>query len=158
MTVTNPTIASTGTKTFSSSSSTTLTLYGVQSENIQKTSGFIELPLPLQDSDSKIVMDLLGSSRNINIRGIVSEDDVGVNNLYKYASDIVGLTGLITGNQKVATTNPTGYTYNSEVLNYGNSGTTTIKVLVMDASVERAYGNPTSFSYSINLLEFDGSV
>ena len=132
MTITNPTLAGDGTKTFASSSGVTLTLYGVQSELIRKSSGFIDLPMPVSDSNKKLLFDLMGASREISIEGVVTVSDVA--NLYNYAQDIAGLgaNSLIFGAQG-SNSSRTGYVYTSEILNRGNAGTTTIICYVSDA-------------------------
>ena len=157
MTVANPLLVNNGTKTFASSSSGTLTLYGVQNEEISKNSNLIEFPIPTQDSNKRLVMDLMGSSRNVNITGRVSTNDVS--DLYKYVEDLVGLgtNTLVNGNQ-VGDGAIAGYSYTSEVLNYGRASTqTTFAVYIMDVSVTRDKGDPESFSYSLNLVECDGA-
>jgi len=149
--MTNPTIVSGYGKTFSSSGTATLTLYGVQSEDIRKSSGLIDLPMPTMDSNGKIVMDLMGASREITIEGIVTISDVGSGNLYKYAKDLVGLgnTSLITGTQ-----GSTGlYTYTPESLNRGSSGIT-ISIVVSEVSVKSDAGNPNAMHYSITMIEY----
>lgn len=158
MTVTNPTLSNDGSKVFSSSGSSTLTLYGVQSESISKNSNMIEFPIPTQDSNKRLLMDLLGASRSVSISGVVSESDIGSGNLYKYVDDLVGLGAntLVNGDQK-GDGSVAGYTYTSEVMNYGRGVNSTFSVYVMDVSATRVKGETISFAYQINLIEADGA-
>jgi len=123
MSATNPTIVAGSSKTFRSSNSNTLTLYNVVSEEIRKSSGVIEMPMPLSDSDEKFVFDLMGASREISIKGTVTAEDVGGRaNLWKYAHDLVGLADgnggtLVDGDQGNATTGR--YIYTIETLSRG---------------------------------------
>ena len=161
MTITNPTLAGGGTKTFASSSSAILTLYGVQRETISKDSSLINFPMPLNDSDAKIVFDLMGVSRTIKIEGTVTVDDVA--SLYNYAQDLAGLTNnsLIFGNQGNTATGydgKAGYAYTPEILNRGNAGTTTIIVYVESVNIVSEKANPNSFTYDISLIEAKGST
>ena len=157
MTITDPTLAGDGTKTFASSTSATLTLHGVQTEIIRKTGNFLDLPKPLNDSDKKLLMDLMGAGREITIDGEVTVGNVAL--LYNYAQDIVGLgaNSLIFGKQGTNSSRK-GYVYTPEVLNRGNTGAVvTINVYVSDTSVISDKGNPNSFKYSITLLECSGT-
>ena len=152
MTVTNPLITATNGNNFLSSSSKILTLYNSNLENIGKTAGAIDMPMPTMDSDDKIVMDLMGASRTITVEGNVSVSDVGAGNLYKYARDIAGIASdgsgtLINGGQGA-----TIYTYTSEVLSRGGSNST-INVCITESSVKADKGNPNSLSYSITMVE-----
>ena len=123
MTITNPTITAGANKVFRSSTTNVLTLYNVKSEEIKKTSGVIEMPMPMSDSNEKFVMDLMGASREITVKGTVSAEDVGgLANLWKYAHDLVGLADvnggtLIDGNQGALATG--NYNYSSETLSRG---------------------------------------
>jgi len=152
MTVTNPTIASTNGNNFLSSSSKTLTLYNTTLENISKTAGVIDMPMPTSDSDDKIVMDLMGASRTISIEGTASIEDVGAGNLYKYARDITGIASDGSGTLIDGEQGTTVYTYTPEVLNRGGSDTT-INVCITEASVKADKGNPNELSYSITMIE-----
>ena len=143
------TISSVG-GTFESSGSVVLTLYDVQSEDISKSSGLIEFPMPTMDSNGKIVMDLMGASREISIEGIVTTGDVP--EIYKYARDIVGLQGtggsnntLISGAQGSAYGQ---FTYKSYTVS------NTIFVVVSEASISSEKGNPESRKYNITMLEY----
>ena len=143
------TISSVG-GTFESSGSVVLTLYDVQSEDISKSSGLIEFPMPTMDSNGKIVMDLMGASREISIEGIVTTGDVP--EIYKYARDIVGLQGdsgsnntLISGAQGSAYGQ---FTYKSYTVS------NTIFVVVSEANISSEKGNPESRKYNITMLEY----
>ncbi len=143
------TISSVG-GTFESSGSVVLTLYDVQSEDISKSSGLIEFPMPTMDSDGKIVMDLMGASREISIEGIVTTGDVP--EIYKYARDLVGLQGT-TGSNNTLISGAQGsaygqFTYKSYIVS------DTISVVVSEASVSSEKGNPESRKYNITMLEY----
>lgn len=153
MTETSPTITASAGNNFLSSGSKTLTLYHVTLENISKSAGLIDLPMPTMDSNGKIVMDLMGASRTITVEGVVEESDVGTGNLYKYARDIAGLAEsgyntLINGMQST-----TPYLYTPESLNRGSSGKT-IKVVVSEASVKSERADPNSMGYHITMIEY----
>ncbi len=150
--MTNPTIVATSGNNFLYSGSKTLTLFDVSLENIGKTAGAIDMPMPTMDSDDKIVMDLMGASRTITVEGNVSIGDVGAGNLYKYARDIAGLASsgyntLINGAQ-----GDTTYTYTPESLNRGSSGAT-ITVCITETSIKSNGGDANSLSYSITMIE-----
>lgn len=151
--MTNPTITASSGNNFYSSGTKTLTLYHVSLENISKTAGAIDMPMPTMDSDDKIVMDLMGASRTVTVEGNVTAEDVGAGNLFKYARDIVGLASsgyntLINGSQS-----STPYTYAPESLNRGGSGAD-FTVCVTESSVKSDSGNPNELSYSITMIEY----
>lgn len=168
--ITNPTLTA-GISTFfrgNGSPSATLTLYGVQSEVIRKSSNMIDMPLPVSDSNAKLLFDLLGANREITIEGKVTSADVTL--LYNYANDLAGLMTITSGNpswnpgtlvygsQGNTGNAQIGYTYTSEILNRGNAGTViTMKVYVMDVQITGEAGNPNSFNYTITLQECSGS-
>ena len=168
--MTDPTLAGGTSKQFVSSGTKTFTLYGVQTEIIRKTGNFIDLPKPLNDSNAKLMMDLLGASREITIDRVVTSGDAtaGSFELYEYAQDLVGLgvtdggspanlywNALIFGTQG-SNGGQAGYTYTSEILNRGTSGVT-MRVYVSNANVISDKGNPNSFKYSVTLLECSGT-
>jgi len=155
MTTNRPFITAGASKVFQSSSSNVLTFYDVQSEDISKNAGLMDMPMPTQDSDGKIVMDLMGTGREILITGIVGTADVGTGKLYLYAADIAGLGvhTLVNGQQGTAIYGQ--YVYTPETLNRGNTGAQiTINVVVSDASIKSVKGDPESMEYSVTLLEF----
>jgi len=156
MTLTNPTLAGGASKTFTSSTSSTLTLYNVQEELIHKTSNLFDFPMPTLDSNKKILMDLMGCTRTISIKGIVTKDDVS--DIYKFADDIAGLgtNALIFGTQG-SNGGQIGYVYTPEILNRGRGSNTTITVYVLDAEVKAIKADPNSFEYSIELMECDST-
>ncbi len=136
--------------TFESSGSNILTLYDVQSEDIRKSSGLIEFPMPTMDSNAKIIMDLMGANREITIEGIVTVNDVV--EIYKYARDITGLQGttgtfntLISGEQGGAYGQ---YSYSSYAVS------NMIFVVVSEASIKAVKGDPNSRTYSLTMLEY----
>jgi hypothetical protein len=136
--------------TFESSGSAILTLYNVQTEDIRKNSGLIEFPMPTMDSNGKIVMDLMGASREITIEGIVTSNDVS--QLDKYARDIAGLQGTA-GTYNTLISGAQGgtygkFTYASQVLSAN------ISVVVSEASIKNEKGNPNSKQYSITMMEY----
>lgn len=154
MTLTDPTIAGGISKTFTSSTSSTLTLFNVQKELVHKTSGLFDFPMPTLDSNKKILMDLMGCTRTISIEGIVTKDDVA--DIYKYADDITGLgtDALIFGSQG-SNSGQAGYTYTPELLNRGRGTNITITVYILDAEARAVKGDPNSFEYSLELMECD---
>jgi len=155
MTTNEPFITAGASKVFQSSSSNVLTFYDIQDEEIAKNAGLIDMPMPTLDSNGKIVMDLMGTGREIVISGIVGTADVGTGCLYKYAADIVGIGPHTLINGQQGTTIYGQYVYTPETLNRGNTGTqVTINVVVGDASIKGVKGNPESMEYSITLMEF----
>jgi len=159
MTVTNPTLEGGSGKTFASSGTSTLTLYGVRSETVSKASNLIEFPIPTQDSDQRIIMDLMGASRNITIEGVVTASDVS--DLYKYADDLVGLgtDTLINGAQGTNGYNSGGgYNYLSELYNRNRGVNSGIVVYILDVSVDGEAGNTQGLRYSISMIECNGST
>jgi len=141
-----------GGKNFLSSGNYVLQLYGVQSEEIKKTAGVIEMPMPMSDSTDKLVFDLMGTGREITIEGLASNSEVDLQN---YAKDLIGAGNdtLITGEQG----NPANgtYTYSSESLNRSNTGTeVTINVVITDVSAKIEAGHPNQLSYSITMVEY----
>lgn len=161
MTVTNPYIVG-GTVVFTDSGTATLTFYGVQSETINKTSGFIDLPMPVSDSNSKIMMDLMGTTRTIQIDGVATSSQV--TNLYNYVNDLVGLRNsptaarntLIFGEQG-SNGGQAGWKYYPESLNRGRVTDIYITVYVTDVSVTSEAGNPNSIKYSVTMMECDAT-
>lgn len=162
MTVTNPLLTAGGSILFSSSGTNVLTLYGVQEEGTKKSSGLVEFPMPATDSDKKIAMDLLGASRTIHLSGIVTSQDV--TSLYDYTNDLVGLKNtptngystLISGTQG-NNGGRKGYAYTGWTLNAGRLSTVTISVYVTEVSVNATKGDPSSFTYTIDLMECSGT-
>jgi len=134
--------------TFESSGTTVLTLYDVQSEEVRKSSGIIEFPMPTMDSNGKIIMDLMGASREITVEGIVTTSDVP--EIYKFARDLVGLQDgsnntLVSGAQGSAYGQ---FTYQSYTVS------SAIFVVVSEASVSSERGNPEMRKYNLTLLEY----
>ncbi len=143
------TISSVG-GTFESSGSEVLTLYDIQSEDVNKTSGLIPFPMPTMDSNGQIVMDLMGATREITIEGIVTTSDVP--KIYEYARDIVGLQGTAgTNNTLISGAQGSAYgqfTYQSYTVSNA------ISVVVSEASISSEKGNPESKKYSITMIEY----
>jgi hypothetical protein len=119
--------------------------------------------MPVSDSNKKIAMDLMGTSRTITIDGIASVGG-GPTNLYNYINDIVGLLNsptasratLISGTQG-SNGGQVGWKYYPESLNRGRVSDIYITVYVTDASVTSEAGNPNSVRYTISLMEVDSS-
>ncbi len=138
--------------TFESSGSAVLTLHNVQSESVSKTSGLIEFPMPTLDSNGKIVMDLMGASREITVEGRVTSSDV--TEIYKFARDIVGLQSVVSeGTYNTLISGAQGgafgqFTYKSYTVSNA------IFVVVSDASVTAEKGDTESRQYSITMLEY----
>lgn len=161
MVVTVPTLTAGASIVFSSSSTNILTLYGIQSEVISKDAGFIEMPMPTKDSKDKIMMDLMGASRQVKIEGKVTQEDT---NLDDYINDLVGLkdsptngfTSLINGRQG-NNGGQKGYIYKPWMINIARITDITITVYVTDVTVTAEAGNPRSVIYSISLMECSGT-
>jgi len=161
MTVTNPYLTG-GTIVFSETASATLTFYGVQTETITKTSGLIDMPMPVSDSDKKLAFDLMGTSRTITIEGVTTSSDV--TNLYNYINDLVGLEDsptadrntLLSGEQG-SNGGEVGWKYYPESLNRGRTTNLYINVYVTDVSVTSEAGNPNAIKYTVNMMECDGT-
>lgn len=152
----NPTLTKSGV-TFNTSGGTTLTLYNASSESGAKDANLIPLPLPLQDSDQTILMDLLGVTRTFTVNGKYTTGDDG-GNVYLFARD---LDLLINGNQGGGS--QAGWTYTSVVLNLEADGTlvtspVTKRVYVERVSYDTEAGNPNILSYSISLIEANSST
>jgi len=145
--MTASTITAVAGNNFYSSGSKILTLYNVQGEDIRKSAGVIDMPMPTLDSNGKIIMDLMGASREISIDGIITVSDVGSGNLFKYAQDIVGLSGtynsLINGSQG---TNQYSF--------YSQATSSSINVCIIESSAKYEKGNPNSLTYSITMMEY----
>lgn len=151
-----------GSVIFSDTGTNTLKFYGVQSEMISKTSGFIDLPMPIADSDKKIMMDLMGTSRTITIEGIASSSQV--TNLYNYINDLVGLKNYPTASRNTllfgeqgSNGGQVGWKYYPESLNRGRATDIFITVYVTDVSVTSEAGNPNSIRYTVSMMECDGT-
>lgn len=154
MTLTTPSITAGASKTFISSGTNVLTLFNVSSEETRKTTGVIEMPMPMSHSSEKFVYDLMGASREVTMKGKVTTADVGTTagrtNLWKHAQDLI--FGLIDANQGDATTGQ--YLYAHDALSKGSPVDVTVYVLVSEVTIEATKGNPDSFDYSINMTEF----
>jgi len=159
----NPTLTR-GSGNFLSSGTTVLTLYNVQTEAIDKSSGLMRVPLPVlpnADSNNAIMADLLGNSRDIQIEGRFTTQDVA--DAYKFVRDIVSIGGINaqtliygqgnTGGGKV------GYTYTPVVNNFSSTGQLTgtlqetMTVYVSKAHVTFTAGEPNTVNYTIVLYE-----
>lgn len=152
----NPYLTAGSGTSFTSSSNNRLTFYNVQNESIRKNSGLTELPMPIADSDDKILTDLMGASREIVVEGEVTTDDVS--DLRKYARDLVGIKAtsdtLIYGNQGNTGNSQVGYFYASEMLNRGlTTSFELIRVYVTEATVYSDKGNPNALRYSVTMME-----
>ena len=160
--MTNTTLTGGASTVMSSSGTNVLTLYGIQTETISKSSGLIDFPMPMNDSNSKIMMDLMGTSRTISIDGIVTVDDV--THLYDYVNDLVGLKdsptvgkSVLLWGQQGSNGGQAGWTYAPESINRGRGSPVTIQVYVTDVSITSDAGNPNSIKYQITLMECDGT-
>jgi len=141
----NPTLVR-GSGNFTTSSSTTLTLFNTQTEGFSKSANLINIPLPLSNSSGVIVFDLLGVTREVRVKGTVTISD----------SDPIGqftndLDSLLTGNQGNTGSSKVGYTFNPTSI----SGSFT--VYVNDVTWDFTAGDPNTIEYSLTLFEADGS-
>lgn len=146
--MTASTISSVGNYNFASSGTKILTLYNIQSESIRKSAGVIDMPMPTMDSNGKIVMDLMGTSREINIDGIVTTANVG--RLNRYAQDIVGLNGTSSGYETLIN----GGQGTNQYAYFSITTSNTILVCVTEANVKYEKGNPNSMAYAITMMEY----
>ena len=137
-------------RTWASSGSCCLVLYNANREEIKKDAGFMEFPMPTMDSNCKIILDLMGATREIEVSGIVTSSDVSC--LCKFAQDIVGNgNSLIDGAQGATTTK---YCYFSDIMNRGTGGLSNyivVRIRNASASIEKA--DVSKLSYTISMLE-----
>lgn len=143
--MTNPTLSRLS-GSFSSSASTTLTLYNGD-ESSRKDAGIINIPIPLTDASNSIAFDLLGVTRTITIKGTFV---AGASPL-TLANFCADLDSLIQGNQGNTGSNQSGYTYSSPTL--GSS----LRVYVQDSNWNIEPGNTQEIGYSITLLQTTSS-
>lgn len=144
----DPTIVKGGTPNFVTSSSTTLTFYNTQSESFRKSANLITFNLPASDSDNAIAFDLLGTTRQVTIRGtfVVSGGNLSINN---FTSD---LNSLIKGNQGNTGGSQTGYNYSA------SSISETMRVYVNDVNWDFKAGEPSSLEYTVVLVQISGAA
>lgn len=119
---------------------TGLTTMGkIKSESWTKDAGLFQMPMPASNSDSQILLDIFGTSLNLNIKGTFIN---GMSS--KTCSQFIGeLYALVDGAQ-------TAKTYESEM--YGTS----IIGLVTSVTWDTEAGNPNTVEYTITLTQ--GSV
>jgi len=137
---------------FKTSGSRTLTLFNIENENFAKSANFININLPLGDSEDTIIFNLLGTTRNIRLRGVVTSSDATVGDF------VFDLNNLITGQQgDTGADDQVGYIYTPQSISGATGGTGTvapeIRVFVNDVSWDFDAGNPGSIKYSITLFE-----
>jgi len=176
----DPTLTSGG-KTFLTSSTAVLTLYNVQTEATKKSAGLIRVSMPVlsgantpvstnADSNSAIMADLLGNSRDFHLEGRFTTQDIS--HAYKFVRDLasIGATDpqtLIYGQGDTQVTpNPlspkVGYTYTPVALNLSSTGLitgtaqSTTTVYVNDVNVTLTAGEPNTVNYSLTLYEGSG--
>lgn len=151
-----------GATNFLSSSSTTLTLYNVQSEVIKKSNSLIRMPFPFADSKDSIMADLLGASRDFIVEGRFTTQDVS--DVYRFVRDLasiktVNAATLINGDQSDTGGSQVGYVYTPVVNNISSTGSLTgtlqetLTVYVNDVSVTFEPGSPNDVRYSLTLYE-----
>jgi len=139
----NPTLTK-GSGTFSTSGTAILTLYNTQTENVRKSANIIPYPLPGTDSSSAIAFDLLGVTREINIRGKFASTD---GTLTTFITDLLS---LIAGTQGNTGGGQVGYVYTG----VGILGTP--RVYVNDVTIDYHAGAEI-LEYTIRLLEVSTS-
>lgn len=150
-----------GATNFLSSSSTTLTLYNITSENVKKTNSLIRAPFPFTDSSDAIMADLLGASRDFIVEGNCSTGDVP--DLWRYVRDLVSIkktnaATLINGDQSDTGGGQIGYVYTPVVSNMSatgflGTGVETATVYVNDVSVTYEDGDVNKVRFSLTLFE-----
>jgi len=169
----NPTLTATG-KTFWSSSSSILTLYNCDTEVIQKDAGLIFASMPIltgtttgeeptnYDSNYSIAGDLLGNTRNIQLQGRFTTNEISA--VYKFVRDLVSIGSvnaatLLYAQGDARGAGKPGYTYTPACSNLSSTGALTgtlqetINVYVKTASVTFKAGEPNFVDYSISLGE-----
>lgn len=135
---------------FKTSASTTLTLYGTQSDDGDINSNFVPTPLPGTSSSDTIVTDLLGTNGNFNLSGIfVEESSPGTVTASNFIMD---LRALCFGKQGNTGGSQVGYTFTPT---YHSS--TTYRVYVNSIAYQTAAGSPTRVAYTISLMHASGS-
>ena len=110
-------------------------LGNIQNETQTKDSNLINFPLPASDSSAAILLDLLGTTRTINIDGIKSGSAATLNTF------ITTIEALIAGTQ-------TGVTYVSSLSTFSSK-----KVFVNSFTWSYVKGDPSKISYSLQLTE-----
>lgn len=105
----------------------------VKKESVNKSGNLFFMPLPKQDSNKAITIDLFGVQRTITI----SAEFIGEPSTIK--SKILQLDALHNGKQ-------TGLTYNGETI-------TNKKVYIQDLTWDYDEGEPTRIKYILTLIE-----
>ncbi len=107
----------------------------VQNEGQRKNAGLFTQPIPTSDSDSTILLDLFGTTKNMTIEGIKSGTASGLNTF------ITAIEGIANGSQ-------TGSTFVSSLSTYANK-----TVFVKDFGWNYAAGDPSKITYTLELQE-----
>lgn len=114
----------------------------VQSEEVTKDAQLFQMPMPMQDSNKAIVMDLFGAAKTITIKGTYTSDIIQhlvifVNQLHSYCN----------GKQN-AILYQSGFYYdiNGSVITYP-------KVFVTSVAWNYESGSPNTLSYTIVMQE-----
>jgi hypothetical protein len=111
------------------------TLGTVNKESHTKDAQLFQMPMPVSDSSSAIVIDLFGVSNTIELGGVY----VGTNSS-DVQSFVAALEALCNGNQS-------GQTFTSE------KRSATYKVYVSSVNWDAEEGAPLVINYTINMIE-----
>ena len=134
----NPTITKSN-GSFQTSGTSELTFYDAQTESFRKNAGLINIPLPATDSSGAVIFDLLGTTREITVRGKFVPTGGNVT-IGKFTRDI---NSLIQGSQ-----GDLSYSFSAVSI----SGA--ISVYVQDANWDYSTGEgPNIVDYSVSLIE-----
>lgn len=109
-------------------------LGNVQNESQTKDSGLFQMPYPRKDSDAKVLMDIMGTSRNINITG-------------KFTGTPTELKAFIAAMEGIQDGTQTGSTF------VGDLVTTSKTVLIESFNWSYDKANLNSIDYSLTLIE-----
>ena len=107
----------------------------IQTESQTKDSNLFNFSLPGQDSNTAVLLDLLGTTRTINIDGIFTGSTAVLNTF------ITDIEALVAGTQ-------TGVTFVSSLTTFANK-----KVFVNSFIWNFVKGDPNKISYSLQLAE-----
>jgi len=113
----------------------TKSLGNVSSEVSAKNSGLFNWPMPFEDSDEAVLMDLMGTSRTITISGVFTGT---VSELRTFISDIEGLQN---GNQA-------GLTFVSSWKDYSAT-----KFLIQDFTNTKIQADESKVEYNLVIVE-----
>lgn len=121
------------------------TTYGspqIQNFKVSKEAGMTTIPIPTKDSDNVIGLDILGTTRNITISGIV------VGTAAQLKEFIGDLEDKVYGKQ-FSNTNK-GHTLTVEL---AKTGVTTYYVIIKSFNYEWDAGAPSKIEYTLDMMQ-----